>query len=373
MTYTHIIGHRSMIFDEHRNSLYANAINKVVNPESIVLDLGAGLGIHGLMAIKAGARKVYLVEPDAELDVAARIAGQIKSSDRIQCLQGTIEESQIPELVDVIISVFTGNFLFQEDLLPSLFFARDKYLKPGGIMIPDCARMEVVPVIAEDFFNKHIAGWSSPSQGIDFGLVREYAANNVYYDDHRGMTGGFLAEPAEIIHLDFIRVEKADCRNTIEVKITKDGLCHGWLGWFQTRLGDAWLSTSPLEPKTHWSQAFLPLDPPMPMKAGDLVYFQLHRPEFGEWTWIVKNGNNSQKHSTFLSQPISSAVMQKKSGGHKASLNTKGQAALHVLQKLNGKESTADIALEIAESWPQLFPDQEHARRFVISLIGRFT
>ena len=373
MTYTHIIGHRSMVFDEHRNSLYADAINKAVKPESIVLDLGAGLGIHGLMAANAGARKVYLVEPDAGLDVAARIADRNKSSDRIQCIQGTIEESRIPEPVDVIISVFTGNFLLEEDLLPSLFYARDNYLKTDGILIPDRAGMEVVPVSAPEYFDKHIAAWSQPAQGIDFGLVREYAANNIYYDDHHGMTEGFLAEPAGIIDLDFMQAKKADCRNTIEVKITRDGICHGWLGWFRTRLGDNWLSTSPLESKTHWNQAFLPLDPPIPLKTGNVVSFQLHRPEFGVWTWMINTGSNSQKHSTFLAQPISPALLQKKSDDYKATLNAKGQAAMYVLKKLDGNESTTDIAIALANSWPQVFPDREHARRFVVNLIERYS
>ena len=76
MTYTHIIGHRTMVFDDQRNSLYSDAIHKFVKSNSVVLDLGAGLGIHGLMAACAGAKKVYLVEPAVELDVAAKIARQ---------------------------------------------------------------------------------------------------------------------------------------------------------------------------------------------------------------------------------------------------------------------------------------------------------
>jgi len=91
MTYKHILGHRSMVLDNHRNALYANAINNVVNPESVVLDLGAGLGLHGLLAAQAGAKKVYLVEPEVELDIVARIADQNGLSKRIHCFPSTIE------------------------------------------------------------------------------------------------------------------------------------------------------------------------------------------------------------------------------------------------------------------------------------------
>jgi len=50
MSYADVIGHRSMAFDETRNRAYEAAIQRVVTRDSVVLDLGAGLGIHGLMA-----------------------------------------------------------------------------------------------------------------------------------------------------------------------------------------------------------------------------------------------------------------------------------------------------------------------------------
>ena len=35
-------------------------------------------------------------------------------SDKIECIEGKIEEIELPEKVDLIISVFTGNFLLSE-------------------------------------------------------------------------------------------------------------------------------------------------------------------------------------------------------------------------------------------------------------------
>ena len=100
---------------------------------------------------------------------------------------------------------------------------------------------------------------------------------------------------------------------------------------------------------------------------------QLKRPEFGEWSWTIATENNRQQHSTFLSQPVLSSTVQKKSDSYKAMLNAKGQAAMYVLKKLDGNKSTMDIATELAKSWPQIFPDRDHAMRFIISLIERFT
>lgn len=40
-----------MFFDKVRNNYYLNAIKSIVNKDSIVLDLGAGLGLFGYMAL----------------------------------------------------------------------------------------------------------------------------------------------------------------------------------------------------------------------------------------------------------------------------------------------------------------------------------
>lgn len=39
--------------------------------------------------------------------------------------------------VDIIISEWMGYCLFYESMLPSVLFAREKYLVNGGVMLPD--------------------------------------------------------------------------------------------------------------------------------------------------------------------------------------------------------------------------------------------
>ena len=64
MSYSDVVGHISMAFDQTRNSVYAAAIRKYVAPES------AGLGVHGLIAAAAGARNFYLIEPEPVIHAA---------------------------------------------------------------------------------------------------------------------------------------------------------------------------------------------------------------------------------------------------------------------------------------------------------------
>ena len=62
---------------------------------------------------------------------------------------------------DIIISVFTGNLLFGEDLLPSLFYARDRFLAPGGTLLPDAARILVCPASAPQAYVDNVDVWNT--------------------------------------------------------------------------------------------------------------------------------------------------------------------------------------------------------------------
>ena len=266
-----------MVFDAVRNAAYRQALEAVVTPESVVLDLGAGLGVHGLLAAQLGAKKVYLVEPQDVIGLAKQVARANGRADQVTCIRGRIEEISLPEPVDVIISAFTGNFLLEEDLLPSLFYARETYLKPSGHLIPHAAVMEAVPVSLPDFYEKQIDAWSQPQRDLDFSLARRPAANTIYYDRAALKQAQYLADPLPLQHFDFYTAQKADCRASVEYTLTSAGTCHSLAGWFSMQLGDQWLSTAPHASKVHWSPAFLPLDSPLALQPGEWLKFQIVR------------------------------------------------------------------------------------------------
>ncbi|KAH9368499.1 hypothetical protein HPB48_020786 [Haemaphysalis longicornis] len=46
------------------------------------------------------------------------------------------EELELPDRVDVLVSEWMGHFLLSEGMLESVLDARDRLLKPGGLMLP---------------------------------------------------------------------------------------------------------------------------------------------------------------------------------------------------------------------------------------------
>ncbi|KAE8736090.1 Arginine methyltransferase 10 isoform 2 [Hibiscus syriacus] len=64
----------------------------------------------------------------------------------VEVIEGSMEEVVLPENVDVIISEWMGYFLLRESMFDSVICARDRWLKPTGVMYPSHARMWVAPI-----------------------------------------------------------------------------------------------------------------------------------------------------------------------------------------------------------------------------------
>jgi len=65
-----VFDYGDMIADAGRVDAYSAALRARVKSESVVLDIGVGTGILTLLACKAGAKKVYAVEPDGIIQLA---------------------------------------------------------------------------------------------------------------------------------------------------------------------------------------------------------------------------------------------------------------------------------------------------------------
>lgn len=64
----------------------------------------------------------------------------------INVVQGMVEELDLGKViesngVDVLVSEWMGYCLLFESMLNSVLFARDRWLKPGGAILPDVAEM----------------------------------------------------------------------------------------------------------------------------------------------------------------------------------------------------------------------------------------
>lgn len=78
-----VTDHRRIVGDQGRVEAYAQALRRATRPGSVVADIGTGTGIMALLACRAGARRVYAIEPDDIIQVARALAQDNGLADRI--------------------------------------------------------------------------------------------------------------------------------------------------------------------------------------------------------------------------------------------------------------------------------------------------
>lgn len=275
-----------MLQDHVRTGTYQNAItqNKANFKNKVVLDVGTGTGILAFFAIQAGAKKVYAVEASNMYDSAAKLVKHNKMEDRIIVLKGKVEEVDIPEKVDVVISEPMGFLLVHERMLESYMAARDRFLKPGGLMFPSVGTIFVAPFSDDTLYQEQLAKvtwWQNTNfYGVDVSGLEGSAKNDHF---SQPVVGYFdpailLAETTATHTIDFGR-DKVSTLNDIEIPfsflISRTAILHGIACWFDVSFNGSTsivrLSTAPHAPGTHWYQCRLLLQDPIAVNATQEV------------------------------------------------------------------------------------------------------
>lgn len=115
-----------------------------------------------MFCAKAGAAKVFAVDASAIINKAQENIFRNNLSDVITCVHGKIEEITLPggvEQVDIIVSEWMGYCLLFEAMLPSVLYARDRYLRPGGLLVPSHANLWVAPVADAEYVSDNVHFW----------------------------------------------------------------------------------------------------------------------------------------------------------------------------------------------------------------------
>ncbi|KAI0265674.1 S-adenosyl-L-methionine-dependent methyltransferase [Gloeopeniophorella convolvens] len=178
--------HAVMIQDKVRTSSYASFImtHPVLFQDAVVLDVGCGTGILSLFAARAGAKRVISVDAS---DVAAKAREIVKANgfeDIITVIQGKVEQITLPDdisHVDVIISEWMGYALLYESMLDSVLRARDRFLKPDGVMAPSQCRMMLCLSDASEIYKERISFWND-IYGFDLSAMGEEVFNDAIVD-----------------------------------------------------------------------------------------------------------------------------------------------------------------------------------------------
>lgn len=283
--YGYLSQQQNMLQDYIRTTTFQRAIldNHADFQGKIVLDVGAGSGILSFFAVQAGAKHVYAVEGSGMAEHCKELIRHNKYQDKITVIHGMIEEIEVPEEVDTIVSEPMGYMLYNERMLETYIHAR-KWLKKGtGRMFPTQGTLYLAPFSDEGLYqevcNKANFWYQTFFYGVDLSSLRSQAYDEYFKQpivdtfDPRHLvakpvkhTTNFLTDSEESlrdIHIDFTFYPHSAAQ------------VHGIAFWFDVSFEGSqktvFLSTSPSEPLTHWYQVRCLVGTPLFARPGQPI------------------------------------------------------------------------------------------------------
>lgn len=276
--------HRALLADSVRTEAYAAAIARVVRPGDVVLDLGCGSGVLAILAARAGARKVIAIEQGHIADVATMLVADNDLRDRIEIHHARSQDVELPERAGVLVTETLGNLGFDEQILVSVLDARQRLLTPDARLIPQRVALFAAPAGAARPHEREVAFWAVPRYGIDFSLVRTFAANQVRATELG--VDDLLAPAATIAQVDLATAESPAVSGEARFTADRDGAMHGFAAWFAATLVDEIrVSNEPPLCTSNWRQAFLPLDEAVTVARGDEIALAIETADGANWRW----------------------------------------------------------------------------------------
>lgn len=298
--------HRLLVADEVRTRAFRDSIDAVVESGAVVVDVGAGSGILSLFAAQAGARRVYAIE---RAPGAAAIAQQMVADNGFQeivhVLQTDAEAALLPERADVIVSEWLGCYGVDENMLAPVLTIRDRWLKPGGTIIPSVVTAWLAPV-------QHPAGFEAAQfhdrpYDLDLSSLAPFTADEAVWLPAGVQPGDLCSAPQQLWTIDCATMNAADARTPYAAELTfqlSRGGVNGVVAWFSAEMpGGGVLSNGPGDARTHWGQLFFPIFNAHATQSGDALQIGFHNVPWGalgsQHIWASRVGDGPREvHDT---------------------------------------------------------------------------
>lgn len=279
-SYAELDIHEEMLKDLPRVEAYRKAIDHYgaewrKSKETIAVDVGSGTGLLAIFCAKAGAKKTYAIEASRLAHFTQQIVDANVPPGTVEVKECRAEDFSLPEdeKVDVIVSEWMGYFLLFENMLPSVLAVREKYLRPGGLMLPSQCRLLIAP-LEDSSLREKLTFWKAV-HGIDMSAIEPLAAATACERPQHKLVGAesLLAPPVELLKLDLHTAKEGDLKKfetKFSFELPAGSRLDGFVSWFECEFGSAgWLlSTSPSEPPTHWRQTVFAFRQPLEAGGG---------------------------------------------------------------------------------------------------------
>lgn len=268
--------HVPMMNEQERNQAYCRALESVVTPEKVVLEIGTGSGLLSMMAARLGARTVVTCEAvELIAETARRIVKRNNYQDQIAVLAKLSSAVQLgtdfPVKADILVHEIFASDLLGEHLLDAIEDAKQRLLQPDAEILPSAASI-MIALVGGAELGKHLH--VEESFGFD---LRDFNAINAKRSPlfRHDLETTLLSDDVEAFRFDFLRdATFAAESKSISIEARSTGLCYGVIQWIRIELNqDVRFENHPSQRRSiaNWQNIVHRFDQPLPLEAGSVV------------------------------------------------------------------------------------------------------
>jgi precorrin-6B methylase 2 len=367
--------HLGYVADRIRLEAFGAAIARTLKPGDRVADLGCGSGVLGLLCLHAGASHVIAIDSSTMIEIARQTMERADLADRWTFVHTRSHWATLNESVDLVICDHVGYFGFDYGIVHTLQDARRRFLAPGGQVIPRRIRLQIAAV-ESDAARAKVDRWRAEGVPQEFHWLHHHAVNAKHAVELP--RDALLGAPASLSEIDLGSDQPDFFRWTATLRIERAGTVHGLAGWFDCELAEGvTMTNSPQSDRAiDRSQAFLPIDEPVPVRAGDEVRATvMARPADNLIAWVVDFPASGRRfsHSTWQGMLLAPEDLLRTRPDRVPQLSRDGRARTTVAGYCDGRRTAREIEQAVLRDHPDLLPSPDEISRFVAQVLGRDT
>jgi type I protein arginine methyltransferase len=158
-------------------------------------------------------------------------------------------------------------------MLPTVLWARDRYLVENGLLFPSKASIYIAALEDAKYKKEKIHFWDDV-YGFDMSCIKPIALREPLVDVVEAES--IISDDSSIIDIDISSVSSKDLEfsKSLSLFITKNETVHALVAWFTVAFpGDGErkliLSTGPYHKQTHWKQTIFYLPADLVVRLGE--------------------------------------------------------------------------------------------------------
>lgn len=253
-----------------------------------VLDVSDGFSILPVIASKLGPVKAYSSVEKEEHCIALDIISEVNHlpKDTLEFWLSQLEEDgvvlQRPKSDKlwslIILDVIETSGLIQQEVLEKAAISRC-LLQSGGKIFPQHVVMLGMLVESQTLMRESAVQGTEPTLGFNIApFINQFKVPVHLFLNLSTLPCVPLSKPTEFIRLDLMNPYLSDCNREVMVEICKSGHVTAVPFWYHLYL-DEEVSLDTSSESSHWKQAAVVLDQPIPVTEGDvlLLAIQYHK------------------------------------------------------------------------------------------------